>query len=60
MTALKLGNVPEGDEARVFLESREKKQASEVEKLKNKTPTQKLRKDTLTSIRQNYVRQLQQ
>ena len=60
LAALKLGNVPEDDEVRILMEKREKKQASEVEKLKNKAPTQKLRKETLASIRRNYVKQLQQ
>ena len=59
LATMRSGGSSDGDELLLLMEAREKKQLLELARLTDKAPSQDMRKETLSSIRQNYVKQLQ-
>ena len=59
LTTMRAAGTSEADEIMVLMLVREKKQLSELSKLTDKAPSHDMRKETLSSIRQNFVKQLQ-
>ena len=59
LAALRAGGVTDDDEVVRLMISREKKQLAELTRLGEKAPSQEMRKETMASIRQNFVKQLQ-
>ena len=60
LAAMRSGGVQESDELLGLMLAREKKQAAEAKKLKDKAPSQELKSKAMASLRQNYEKTLQQ
>ena len=59
IATMRSGGADDKDELLLLMVARERKQLLEVTRLTDKAPSQEMRRETLSSIRQNFVKQLQ-